>query len=87
MMTQKIVPTIEKEGEFIDFYLVELKPKTKVFDVNVKGQDITLGQIKWYAQWRQYSFFPIGDTVFEKTCMQEITDFLIDINKKHRSNK
>jgi hypothetical protein len=32
----------------------------------------TLGYIEWYGPWRQYCFFPEGDTVFNRTCLDEI---------------
>ena len=73
------------KGKHIIFDLVENKPKTLVYDVLTKDEviesgvtphQIKLGQIKWYPNWRQYSFFPEPDTVFEKTCMTDIINFM-----------
>lgn len=37
------------------------------------GQDLDLGQIHWYAPWRRYCFFPYGNTLFDASCLREIT--------------
>lgn len=60
----------------------EDKPKTSVFEVYTKHKDI-LGEIKWFAQWRQYCFFPEDDCVFSKGCMEDINGFM-DLLKKER---
>lgn len=62
-------------GKWIIFNEVEIKPKTSVWGI-VTNDGIPLGQIKWFAQWRKYSFFPNADTVFEKTCLMEIVNFI-----------
>jgi hypothetical protein len=43
---------------YIEFKLVEQKPKTSVYHVLNKRYGDVLGTIKWYAQWRQYCFVP-----------------------------
>jgi len=60
----------------------EDKPKTSVFEVYTKHKDI-LGEIKWFAQWRQYCFFPEDDCVFSKGCMEDINSFM-DLLKMER---
>jgi len=60
----------------------EDKPKTSIFEVYTKHKDI-LGEIKWFAQWRQYCFFPEDDCVFSKGCMEDINSFM-DLLKKER---
>jgi len=68
-------------------------PKTVIYDVltndkiiesGVTGHPILLGIIKWYANWRQYGFYPESGTVFEKTCLADISDFCIELNKRQR---
>jgi len=58
----------------------EKKPKTCVYIVQTDRD--TLGFIKWYAQWRQYAFFPETDTWFSKGCLEAINEFLDLVNKK-----
>jgi len=60
--------------EFVD----QSKPdrKTKEFAVMNKDNGSYLGRIKWYGSFRQYSFFPEPECVFEKTCLKDIIDFM-----------
>jgi hypothetical protein len=37
-----------------------------------------LGHVAWYGAWRQYCFFPDGRPVFNRSCLNEITCFLIE---------
>ena len=51
--------------------------KTNVYAVCEKG-DIRseLGYIRWFARWRKYVFEPFQNTVYEETCMREISQFI-----------
>lgn len=49
--------------------------KTKKFKVFTKEDGIVLGEIKWLGSWRTYGFYPMVDTVYEKTCLRDIADF------------
>lgn len=31
-----------------------------------------LGWVKWYGQWRRYTFYPIDGCVFDAACLKEI---------------
>jgi hypothetical protein len=50
-------------------------PKTKIWRVRNALTRIDLGDVRWFGRWRQYSFFPNAELVFEKTCMRTIADF------------
>ena len=63
-------------SEYIKFYLLEKKPKTFVYSVVNLKSETSLGTIQWYGAWRQYCFFPIPHTVFNKDCMQYIIKFI-----------
>ena len=58
--------------------------KTKRWNVIAKDGNIPLGQIRWFAQWYQYSFYPAPDTIFEKTCLRDIADFCETESRAHR---
>ncbi len=64
------------EPKWIKFVLVEQKPKTSIYNVLTKDDDLFLGQIKWFPKWRCYSFFPGNNTIFEKNCLKDITNFI-----------
>lgn len=36
---------------------------------------VRLGEVKWFAPWRQYSFFPDAGTAFERDCLRTLADF------------
>lgn len=46
--------------------------KTKTIVLISKSSGFNLGEIRWYAPWRQYCFFPNGISVFNKGCLKEI---------------
>lgn len=62
-------------------------PKTQTFLIINKESDFKLGVIKWYGPFRQYSFFPEPNTVFEKTCLKDITQFIIDLMEERKLKK
>lgn len=58
--------------------------KTKIWEVMPIDLSSLLGYVKWYAAWRQYSFFPEADTVYERQCLRDIADFCEKETNKHR---
>lgn len=64
------------------------KEKNKKTDTYLlySGSDVDLGLIKWYSRWRQYCFYPEKNTIFNSTCLNDISKFLETINKKKREN-
>jgi len=51
--------------------------KTTVWRVVAKDGDAHLGEIRWYAHWRRYTFQPgPRGTVFEPTCLRDIAAFI-----------
>jgi len=77
---------LENEYKYITMIKVEDKPKTSVFDVYSKHDDI-LGQVKFFPQWRQYCFFPEDDCVFSKGCMDDINNFIGQLQKILSENR
>ena len=72
-------------SEFIEFKLIEEKPKTSVYSILNKKSMMTLGYIKWYGPWRQYCFFPERiDLVLNMDCMQYIIDFIKELMEKRK---
>ena len=56
---------------------IERKTKTSVWEIRNKKSDAVLGEVRWYAPWRQYCFFPVGfSTVFNKDCLNVIVSFI-----------
>ncbi len=66
-------------AEYIEFKLIEKKPKTEVYlIVNINNHGY-LGEIKWHGPWRQYVFYPYRGTVFNMDCMRYIIDFIKEL--------
>ena len=72
---------------YLDFQKVEEKQTTIVYDVVSKTQGAILGTIKWYAAWRQYCYFPKGDTVFSGGCLSEIRGFIEGLMERRKSER
>lgn len=91
--------TLTNDYKHITMIHVESKPKTEVFDVYTKSKEIIsgvnehatfLGDVRWYAPWRQYCFLPEDDCVFSKGCMADINDFitkLMDMRKTKQTER
>ena len=72
--------------DYLDFILVGRKPKTDVYGVVTKSDRDELGRVAWFANWRQYCFFPKNttDTIFSSGCLSQIIRFIDALNKRHR---
>lgn len=72
------------ESEFIYVEKLELpKRKTPIYKLfSMSNNDIKLGEIKWFGAWRQYCFYPEGNTIFDRKCLTYINNFLEEVNKK-----
>ena len=60
--------------------------KTKIYSVRTTD-GIDVGEIRWYAQWRCYAFYPFGFTTFEHKCLRRIADFCEKKTIAHRRKK
>jgi len=74
------------EYEYIHFKIARCLPKTRVWNCRGNHGDNLLGEVKWYAGWRQYCFFPAPSTVFNKGCLEDINSF-INQCMEQRKNK
>lgn len=63
------------------------KEKTAIYNVVTKENDCTIGQIRWFGQWRKYSFFPYNDTVWESKCLIDIVQFMNELMQKRKDER
>lgn len=62
--------------QHISFIQIDSKTKTTVWScVNNRNQG-ELGVVKWYPAWRQYCYFPKTSAVYSKDCLDDIGDFI-----------
>ena len=76
-------------SEYIEFVEVGDTGKTKLFEVRRLG-GATLGMVKWYGPWRQYTFMPCAVTVWNPECLKAIITFifgLMDERSQHTKVK
>ena len=78
---------MDKETKWMNITCVHDTGKTKVFNLYSKEGNFLLGQVRWYGPWRQYAFMPEGNTVFEKKCLQDITDFIVELMNERKKPK
>ena len=73
------------EGKYISFSKAKVQnPSTWIYTVQ-SNDGYPLGTIKWYAQWRQYGFYPNEGTVYEKICLTEIAEFCRILNVRQKA--
>jgi hypothetical protein len=64
----------------------EPKRKTNLYGVwNNDEPDHPLGSILWNSGWRKYVFRPLAGTVYEETCLREISQFIEEETKAQKS--
>jgi len=66
-------------SKYLEFQLLEQKPKTKVIEVLSKEHESSLGIIRWFNRWRQYAFFPESGTVFNVECLNDIQSYIREL--------
>jgi hypothetical protein len=73
--------------KWIEFTLQHDTGKTKVYNCYNKEYGSLLGQVKWYAAFRKYSFFPENNIVFETQCLKDIASFLDKLTLERKLDK
>jgi hypothetical protein len=48
--------------------------KTSIWDVF--SGDVKLAEIRWYAPWRRYCMYTSQHTIFDRSCLAEVIEFL-----------
>ena len=61
--------------------------KTKWLEVRSSRTQRLLGAIRWYGPWRQYTFYPTGETIFNHGCLRVIADRCEAETKLQRAKK
>ena len=50
------------------------KRKTEIWTVVAQGE-VRLGDVKWYAPWRRYTFHPDAETLYDAECLGALFQF------------
>lgn len=75
-----------KETKYLAFVTAPQKGKTKIITIINKHHQDVIGEIKWHGNWRQYCFFPIGDTIWNRGCMKDIDDVITELMDERKNN-
>jgi len=68
--------------QYITFLERESTGKTSKWACRNKKSEAVLGEIKWYGAWRQYCYFPTIQAVYSAGCLNDISDFIEQLNPK-----
>jgi hypothetical protein len=60
--------------------------KTHIYSVE-KHDGTKLGYIDWYGPWRQYCFYPAGQTLWSLGCLDDIATFLTDLKDERKKTR
>lgn len=77
------------EGKFLNFDdkgIVSKGAKTRKFAVTSQYNGSLLGYVKFFAQWRQYTFFPLN-CILNKDCLREVADYCVELTTAHREKR
>jgi len=72
---------------FIEFVQLGSSGRTKIWDVVSKSQRSTLGKIKWWGHWCQYTFMPEPGTIYSEECLKDIAAFCKSQTERQRGQK
>jgi len=84
LLEKLVIMENQIEYKYISFRVIEEKPKTKVWGCFSKHGD-KLGEVRWYAGWRQYCYFPEIGTIYSSGCSTDIAHFTNQVQIGHRS--
>ncbi|MFR3686569.1 MAG: hypothetical protein ACLTXM_16220, partial [Enterococcus sp.] len=74
------------EKSYVHFKEMPVKKgmKTKIVAVYSLNGSERLGEIKWYPQWRRYTFFPAMNTLYDPDCLLEISNKVRAMTVEHK---
>jgi len=61
--------------------------KTEIWVIAAVADNTPLGQVYWYASWRQYVFYPADHTLWNADCLEEVSEFVRSLTVAHRARK
>jgi hypothetical protein len=74
------------ESKYLEFREIsKLDKKTKYIQVISKLHGFILGEIRWYGAWRQYVFYPAHDTLYNRTCLSEMSEYLNSLMNERKT--
>ncbi len=76
-----------KPNRYLIFRLYSQTEKTQSWHVISKKHGDLLGVVRWYPRWRQYTFFPEPDTVWNPECLNDVCEFIRGLMEDRKTQK
>jgi hypothetical protein len=77
--------TLLKQTKYLNYTDLPSKGKTKIIGVG-NNQGMKLAYIKWEPHWRRYVLHPMHFTVYDASCLSDITDFITQLMAERKTN-
>jgi len=74
-----------KETKYLRFIDVEARQKTKIIAVVNIHHDEQIGEIKWFGKWRQYCFYPNGNTIWNVNCLNDVNSVITKLMEERKN--
>jgi len=58
------------------YKFIHFKELSTFWDCRNNRTDGSLGKVYYLETWRQYVFAPVGDCIFSQDCLEDIIDFI-----------
>ena len=49
--------------------------------------DDQIGEIKWFGKWRQYCFYPNGNTIWNVNCLNDVNSVITKLMEERKNAK
>ena len=59
--------------------------KTPIYTIFEYSRSNILGEIRWYAPWRKFCFYPDKETIWDTNCLDEIIQCLDKYNSEYKT--
>lgn len=70
--------------QFHDEGPVKPGAKTRKYTVYGRVNKLILGYIKWFPKWRQYTYYPNPDTVYNPGCLDDLAEYCEYLTSAHK---
>lgn len=59
--------------------------RTEIWNVVGARNGVGLGELRWFARWRQYAFYPAPGTIFNPDCLRDIGLACGELTRRQRA--
>ncbi len=83
----KRLDTLWESGEWLNYRdrgRVSKGAATSLFEVQSRTSGATLGEVRWFAQWRRYVFMPGSGMIFDAKCLTELAEYCTLKTEQHK---